>query len=191
MASLLKWDFEKEKAFEFLKWDFLDLVMEKLGFGIKWRSWIKGCLHNARASVLVNGSLRMNSRYLEASDKVILYLLSYLFWLWKVFMLSSVKAITMGMYKRPFMGSMVVFLKVQRIVQALALGNGVSIRFWEDVWSGTLPLKSVYPCVFLLDSDRNCNVANRVSLLDWSQVLRRTPRGGIEATQFADLSVRT
>ena len=30
--------------------------MEKLGFGIKWRSWIKGCLLNARASVLVNGS---------------------------------------------------------------------------------------------------------------------------------------
>ncbi|GKE62814.1 RNA-directed DNA polymerase, eukaryota, reverse transcriptase zinc-binding domain protein, partial [Tanacetum coccineum] len=42
----------------------------------------------------------------------------------------------------------------------------------------------------LLDSDRNCNVVNRVSLLDWSQVLRRTPRGGIEATQFADLKCR-
>ncbi|GJW11426.1 RNA-directed DNA polymerase, eukaryota, reverse transcriptase zinc-binding domain protein [Tanacetum coccineum] len=33
------------------------------------------------------------------------------------------------------------------------LGNGVSIRFWEDVWSGTLPLKSVYPvfsCLILI-----------------------------------------
>ncbi|GJV77892.1 RNA-directed DNA polymerase, eukaryota, reverse transcriptase zinc-binding domain protein [Tanacetum coccineum] len=39
-------------------------------------------------------------------------------------------------------------------------------------------------------SIRNCNVANRVSLLDWSQFLRRTPRGGIEATQFVDLKCR-
>ncbi|GJU19224.1 putative RNA-directed DNA polymerase, eukaryota, reverse transcriptase zinc-binding domain protein [Tanacetum coccineum] len=51
---IFKVDFEKE--FDSLKWDFLDLVMEKLGFDIRWRSWIKGCLHNARASVLVNGS---------------------------------------------------------------------------------------------------------------------------------------
>ncbi|GJY52758.1 hypothetical protein Tco_0444422 [Tanacetum coccineum] len=48
------------------------------------------------------------------------------------------------------------------------LGNGASIRFWEDIWHGTLPLKSVYPRVYLLESERNSNVANRVSLLDWS-----------------------
>ncbi|GKB90995.1 putative RNA-directed DNA polymerase, eukaryota, reverse transcriptase zinc-binding domain protein [Tanacetum coccineum] len=28
----------------------------QLGFGLKWRAWINGCLHNARSSVLVNGS---------------------------------------------------------------------------------------------------------------------------------------
>ncbi|GJU94132.1 putative RNA-directed DNA polymerase, eukaryota, reverse transcriptase zinc-binding domain protein [Tanacetum coccineum] len=51
---IFKVDFEK--AFDSLRWDFLDLVMEKLGFGHKWRSWIYGCLHNARSSVLINGS---------------------------------------------------------------------------------------------------------------------------------------
>ncbi|GJX28013.1 putative RNA-directed DNA polymerase, eukaryota, reverse transcriptase zinc-binding domain protein [Tanacetum coccineum] len=45
-----------EKAFDSLRWDFLDLVMVKLGFGTKWRKWIFGCLRNARTSVLVNGS---------------------------------------------------------------------------------------------------------------------------------------
>ncbi|GJR89466.1 RNA-directed DNA polymerase, eukaryota, reverse transcriptase zinc-binding domain protein [Tanacetum coccineum] len=45
------------------------------------------------------------------------------------------------------------------------LRNGVSIRFWEDVWSGTSPLKL-------------------------SQVLRRIPRGSIEASQLADLKCR-
>ncbi|GJV23602.1 RNA-directed DNA polymerase, eukaryota, reverse transcriptase zinc-binding domain protein [Tanacetum coccineum] len=81
--------------------------------------------------------------------------------------------------KRPSMGSMVVFLMAQSISQISAV--------LEDFWHGTLPLKSVYPRVYLLESERNSNVANRISLLDWSQVLRRHPRGGIEATKFADL----
>ncbi|GKE22393.1 putative RNA-directed DNA polymerase, eukaryota, reverse transcriptase zinc-binding domain protein, partial [Tanacetum coccineum] len=51
---VFKVDFEK--AFDSIRWDFLDLVMEKIGFGSKWRSWIHGCLSNARSSVLVNGS---------------------------------------------------------------------------------------------------------------------------------------
>ena len=45
-----------EKSYDSLKWDFLDLVLEKMGFGSKWRGWITGCLENSTASVLVNGS---------------------------------------------------------------------------------------------------------------------------------------
>ncbi|GKB42249.1 RNA-directed DNA polymerase, eukaryota, reverse transcriptase zinc-binding domain protein, partial [Tanacetum coccineum] len=45
-----------EKAFDSLHWDFLDLMLDKLGFGLKWCTWIKGCLHNSRSSVLLNGS---------------------------------------------------------------------------------------------------------------------------------------
>ncbi|GJZ90239.1 putative RNA-directed DNA polymerase, eukaryota, reverse transcriptase zinc-binding domain protein [Tanacetum coccineum] len=51
---IFKVDFEK--AFDSVRWDYLDSVMEKLGFGNKWRSWIHGCFSNARSSVLVNGS---------------------------------------------------------------------------------------------------------------------------------------
>ncbi|GJU55992.1 RNA-directed DNA polymerase, eukaryota, reverse transcriptase zinc-binding domain protein [Tanacetum coccineum] len=51
---IFKVDFEK--TFDSARWDFLDVVMDKLGFGSKWRFWIKGCLRNARASILVNGS---------------------------------------------------------------------------------------------------------------------------------------
>ncbi|GKA74736.1 putative RNA-directed DNA polymerase, eukaryota, reverse transcriptase zinc-binding domain protein [Tanacetum coccineum] len=51
---IFKVDFEK--AFDSVRWDFLDLVMDKLGFGSKWRSWIHGCLKEGRSSVLVNGS---------------------------------------------------------------------------------------------------------------------------------------
>ena len=45
--ELMVFKVDFEKAFDSLRWDFLDLVMEKLGFGLKWRSWIQGCLCNA------------------------------------------------------------------------------------------------------------------------------------------------
>nr|GEU55362.1 putative RNA-directed DNA polymerase, eukaryota, reverse transcriptase zinc-binding domain protein [Tanacetum cinerariifolium] len=55
--QLMVFKVDFEKAFDSLKGDYLDLVMVKFGFGCKWRAWIKGCLRNARSSVLVNGSL--------------------------------------------------------------------------------------------------------------------------------------
>ncbi|KAJ9555174.1 hypothetical protein OSB04_009788 [Centaurea solstitialis] len=51
---LFKVDFEK--AFDFISWNYLDSILEQMHFGVKWRSWIKGCLNSARASVLVNSS---------------------------------------------------------------------------------------------------------------------------------------
>ncbi|GKD24085.1 putative RNA-directed DNA polymerase, eukaryota, reverse transcriptase zinc-binding domain protein [Tanacetum coccineum] len=54
--ELLVFKVDFEKAFDSLRWDFLDAVMDKIGFGTKWRSWILGCLKNARSSILVNGS---------------------------------------------------------------------------------------------------------------------------------------
>ncbi|GJV03866.1 putative RNA-directed DNA polymerase, eukaryota, reverse transcriptase zinc-binding domain protein [Tanacetum coccineum] len=51
---LFKVDFEK--AFDSVSWRYLDYILDKLGFGIKWRSWIKSCLSSARTSILINGS---------------------------------------------------------------------------------------------------------------------------------------
>lgn len=38
---VVKIDFEK--AYDHVEWEFLDFVMEKKGFGGRWRKWIKGC----------------------------------------------------------------------------------------------------------------------------------------------------
>lgn len=51
---MFKVDFDK--AFDSINWDYLDSVLMQMGFGIKWRRWISGCLTSARASVIVNGS---------------------------------------------------------------------------------------------------------------------------------------
>nr|GEY48770.1 hypothetical protein [Tanacetum cinerariifolium] len=51
---IFKVDFEKD--FDSVSWMYLDFILDSLGFGSKWRSWIRACLHSSRASILINGS---------------------------------------------------------------------------------------------------------------------------------------
>ncbi|GKV47185.1 hypothetical protein SLEP1_g54104 [Rubroshorea leprosula] len=53
-AFIFKADFEK--AYDCVDWSFLDWMMNRFGFGVRWRGWITECLSTARISVLVNGS---------------------------------------------------------------------------------------------------------------------------------------
>ncbi|GJY57252.1 RNA-directed DNA polymerase, eukaryota [Tanacetum coccineum] len=53
-AMIFKADFEK--AFDSVRWDYLDGVLNNFGFGVKWRGWIQACLSSAMGSILVNGS---------------------------------------------------------------------------------------------------------------------------------------
>ena len=54
--NLLLFKVDFEKAFDSVNWSFLLYVMDKMGFGVKWRHWIKGCISSASVSVLINGS---------------------------------------------------------------------------------------------------------------------------------------
>jgi hypothetical protein len=51
---VFKVDFEK--AYDSVSWSFLDYMLRRLGFGDKWRLWMKTCVCNGKLSVLVNGS---------------------------------------------------------------------------------------------------------------------------------------
>ncbi|GJV55335.1 RNA-directed DNA polymerase, eukaryota [Tanacetum coccineum] len=53
-SLIFKVDFEK--AFDSVRWDFLDDVLKKFGFGEQWRRWIQCCLNSSKGSILVNGS---------------------------------------------------------------------------------------------------------------------------------------
>ncbi|GJX89851.1 reverse transcriptase domain-containing protein [Tanacetum coccineum] len=47
-AMVFKVDFAK--AYDSIRWDFLEDVLRAFGFGSKWCSWIQGCLHSGMAS---------------------------------------------------------------------------------------------------------------------------------------------
>ena len=53
-ALFFKVDFEK--AYDSVRWDFLDYVLNKFGFGNKWRKWIQSCLRSSKGSIIINGS---------------------------------------------------------------------------------------------------------------------------------------
>nr|GEV20640.1 RNA-directed DNA polymerase, eukaryota [Tanacetum cinerariifolium] len=60
-ASIFKIYFEK--AFDSVRWDYLNVVLNNFGFGPKWRSWIQGYLYSAMGSILVNGSLTSEFKF--------------------------------------------------------------------------------------------------------------------------------
>lgn len=47
-----------EKAFDKINWNFIDFMLLKKGFPLKWRKWIKACVSSVQYSILVNGKRR-------------------------------------------------------------------------------------------------------------------------------------
>jgi len=54
--NLLIFKVDFEKSYDSLSWEYLDCMMEFMGFKMVWREWIRGCLESAKASVLLNGN---------------------------------------------------------------------------------------------------------------------------------------
>ncbi|GJV96565.1 RNA-directed DNA polymerase, eukaryota [Tanacetum coccineum] len=60
-TMIFKVDFEK--AYDSVRWDYLDDILRKFGFGEKWCSWIRNCLISSKGSILVNGSPTMEFQF--------------------------------------------------------------------------------------------------------------------------------
>nr|GEW30765.1 RNA-directed DNA polymerase, eukaryota [Tanacetum cinerariifolium] len=54
--TIVNFKVDFEKAYDSVRWDFLDDVLKKFGFGNKWCAWIQSCLRSSRGSVIINGS---------------------------------------------------------------------------------------------------------------------------------------
>ncbi|XP_071709331.1 uncharacterized protein [Rutidosis leptorrhynchoides] len=66
-----------------------------------------------------------------------------------------------------------------------AVGNGVSTKFWKDIWLGNVRLADKFNRLFRLDLDGDASVADRVQLTDTGHKLfgqwRREPQGRVAA----------
>lgn len=47
---------DSKKVYDSVSWEFSIYMMHKMGFGKRWRDWIKECVSTTKMSVLVNGS---------------------------------------------------------------------------------------------------------------------------------------
>nr|GEV68415.1 RNA-directed DNA polymerase, eukaryota, reverse transcriptase zinc-binding domain protein [Tanacetum cinerariifolium] len=65
------------------------------------------------------------------------------------------------------------------------VGQDVKILERKLVWGSAF--KRLIPRVYALERDKRCTVAQRINSSDWSNVLRRLPRGCIESNQFSAL----
>ncbi|GKE52491.1 hypothetical protein Tco_1487647, partial [Tanacetum coccineum] len=66
----------------------------------------------------------------------------------------------------------------------LKLGNGKNTSFWEVAWCGDTPFKVLYPRMFGLETQKNIDVASKMSHYGLDSSFRRAPRGGVEQNQF-------
>ena len=52
-ALMIKLDFRK--TYDLVRWNFLDHVLEIMGFSVKYRLWISQCVSTTSISILING----------------------------------------------------------------------------------------------------------------------------------------
>ncbi|GJY73440.1 RNA-directed DNA polymerase, eukaryota [Tanacetum coccineum] len=97
-SLIFKVDFEK--AFDSVRWDFLDDVLKKFGFGNKWCDWIQSCLTSSRGSILVNGSPTKEFQFCKGLFEAVDPLSPFLFILiMESLHLSFQRVVDSGMFK--------------------------------------------------------------------------------------------
>ncbi|GKB11683.1 putative RNA-directed DNA polymerase, eukaryota, reverse transcriptase zinc-binding domain protein [Tanacetum coccineum] len=141
--KLMVFKVDFEKAFDSVRWDYLDLIMDKLGFSLKWRAWINGCLHNVRSSVLINGSPTKEFevfRGLRQGDPMSHFL--FILAMEGLHALTS-KAEALGLFKGASIG------KDNMSISQLMYADDV-IFFGEWSWINAHNLISMLRCFFLI-----------------------------------------
>nr|GEY15367.1 RNA-directed DNA polymerase, eukaryota, reverse transcriptase zinc-binding domain protein [Tanacetum cinerariifolium] len=130
-SMIFKVDFEK--AYESVRWDFVDTILKKFGFGDKWCKWIYSCLQSSRSLILING--QWNQSNIDTIVRVL-----------KVF--HSASGLRINMKKSKIIGIAVDTFRVEQAIRqigcmalkmpfkylGLVVGDRMSrVKSWNDV----------------------------------------------------------
>ncbi|GJZ31312.1 RNA-directed DNA polymerase, eukaryota, reverse transcriptase zinc-binding domain protein [Tanacetum coccineum] len=64
------------------------------------------------------------------------------------------------------------------------LGNGANTSFWEVAWRGDSTFKNLFPRLYASETQKQIDVASKLSHLGLDVSFRRPPKGGVEQHQF-------
>ncbi|GJT83455.1 RNA-directed DNA polymerase, eukaryota [Tanacetum coccineum] len=168
-AMIFKVVFEKD--FDLVRWDYLDDILNKFGFGVKWRSWIQGFLNFVMGSILTSGSPTSEFQFykgLKQGDP----LSSFLFILIMESLHLSFKNI---MNACRYKG-----IHIDDSLNMSHLFYADDTVFIDDIWLADLPLKQLYLRLYALENDIHVSIAIKLRDSTLISFFRRTPRGGVE-----------
>nr|GEU39708.1 RNA-directed DNA polymerase, eukaryota [Tanacetum cinerariifolium] len=123
-AMLFKVNFAK--AYDSVRWDYLDDVLRFFGFGSKWCSWISGSLISGMAFILVNGSLTSEFQFhcgLKQGDPLAPYLFILIM---ESLHLSFSRVVDAGLFKGIRIGSSLMISHLFYADDAVFIGK------WSD-----------------------------------------------------------
>nr|GEV03585.1 RNA-directed DNA polymerase, eukaryota [Tanacetum cinerariifolium] len=146
-ATFFKVDFAK--AYDSVRWDFLDDVLLSFGFGLKWRAWILGSLTSGKASILVNGSSTFEFQFhcgLKQGDPLAPYLFILVM---ESLHLSFARVVEAGIFKGLNLSNSLMVLHL------FYADDAVFVREWSD--SNLSCIMNVLHC-FSLTSGLKINV---------------------------------
>nr|GEX22641.1 hypothetical protein [Tanacetum cinerariifolium] len=73
-------------------------------------------------------------------------------------------------------------------VHSLVVGNGSSTKFWSEKWHGDVPFSVKFTRCFNLELQNDISVADKLRDSDLAISFRRSPRSGVEDSQFQELT---
>nr|GEU55068.1 RNA-directed DNA polymerase, eukaryota [Tanacetum cinerariifolium] len=166
--KLVSYVFEVDfaKAYDSIRWDYLDDVLNAFGFGSRWRMTI-----NLKKSHILGLGIR-GSTVLEAAASLGYSVMKTPFNYLGIMLISAIHgSSTKDLFTAyPSTWNSIIkkfnYLKVQSVDVfshcKIRIGNGLHTRFWKDLSIGDCTLSGLFPRLFALDTVKDISVAGGI-----------------------------